>query len=148
MAHKHLNEIGVSSDDPCVFNTEAPAGKKRHRKRFAKQRRQHGFDERETWSMDRTLATWLYEHLKVYEEVADVDLAYHKVTVEKLVRTKKGKLKREAATVTLEEAIGLVLEYLEFYFKWSYDVDRESEAGERLRAALRIVAEIAPWLWW
>ena len=36
---------------------------------FAKQRKERGFDDSETWSLDHTLAKWLAPRLKRYKEI-------------------------------------------------------------------------------
>ena len=38
-------------------------------KEWAKQRKKRGFDDRDTWSLDHTLAKWLAPRLKRYKEV-------------------------------------------------------------------------------
>ena len=54
MGHKYLKELGIS-DDMCVPNTDYKDTEGRD-ERFKKQRKKFGFDERETWAMDFTLA--------------------------------------------------------------------------------------------
>lgn len=46
---------------------------------WAKQREKYGFDDRETWNLDSTMAELLYERLKMFDEVNIVDTGFHKV---------------------------------------------------------------------
>lgn len=62
--HKYLNEIGVPSSAITTFATtdrSALPGK-----RIRQQRRKYGFDVRETYCLDVTIAGWLYSHLRMY----------------------------------------------------------------------------------
>lgn len=150
--HHYLNKIGVDSTGICVFNTANVITEKDRNKLYQEQRNKHGFDSRETWSMDYTLATWLYEHFKLYRKVAGkyVDLTFHKIKINVLKKDKKGEFKTKRKTVTQLEAIDLVCAYLEDYFKYldGAKLKDENHAYQKLRGALHIVADIAPYMWW
>lgn len=93
------------------------------------QREKYGFDERETWSLDYTFYLWLYERLKMYLEVACVDLDAYKFEYKDHEYTQK-------------QLIDLVLSRLEEYFKndCSY-TENTLEIGE-------IWAKLLPVMWW
>lgn len=143
--HAYLNAIGIKSSDPCVFASTDKSDDRQPR--FAEERAIHSFDSRETWSLDYTLATWLYEHLCTYKEYAGqiVDLSYHKVKVRRLRITKKGNVKTESAVMSEEEAVDLACDYLRRSLTEAWDdvLRLEYEA-----AALRIVEKLLPVLWW
>ena len=74
--NKYLEDIGLRQDK---YGTNFISNKldKRHR-RWKKQRKEYGFDDRETWCLDNMFAQWLYSHLMMYKEKASevVDLEY------------------------------------------------------------------------
>lgn len=141
MSHKYLNKIGIKSTDTCIFNTEEKDDSRN--KRFKKQRKKYGFDERETWSMDYTLASWIYEHFMLYKKINCVDLTFHKFDIPKW----DDKILDEKVEITQEEGINLVLNNIKFFLK-NEDFDKELEAYERYKYALIIMAEIMPAMWW
>lgn len=143
--HKYLNAIGVKSTNSCVFCSTDVDDERMPR--FARERREHSFDSRETWSLDYTLATWLYEHLMFYKEIADetTDLSFHQFDVPTIMVSEEGGFQTETRHVTEGEAIDLACEYLRkaVATDWADDSDTYWE-----QAALRIVTEILPTLWW
>ena len=42
----------------------------------------HGFDERDTFSMDYTLVAWLYQCLRFFQDKTCIDLTYHKFNID------------------------------------------------------------------
>ena len=148
MSHKYLNDLGIKSSDICIFNTEETKDKRM--KRFLKQRKKYGFDERETWSMDYTMGTWLYSHFKAYKKYANkiINLTFHKFDIPKW--DKKETFSQETKQVTEEEAINIIIKNLKFYLK-NYDcIDfkKEEKANMKFQYALRIIGIIHPTLWW
>lgn len=150
MAHKYLNKIGVKSTEPCVFNTDGREKNKRQ-KRFDKERKIYGFDSRETWSMDYTLATWLYEHLSWYLHNAPINMEFHKIEVPLMPeRDENGNWKESPEkTVTQKKAIKMVLKHLKYYIKnedlWT---DNGIVAEKHLDLALDITRRLIRLLWW
>lgn len=142
MGHKYLKELGIV-DDMNIPNTDYKDTEGRN-KRFKKQRKKFGFDERETWEMDFTLACWVYEHFKWYVEYAPIDTTFYMFDIEVVDNVEKNTIKVEKATQ--EQAIEKVLEYIEKYFINSYE--DENAAYFYYKCAFRIVAEIMPVMWW
>ena len=144
--HKYLNELGIPSTECCIFNTYEidQAGRQ---KRFMKQREQHAFDERETWSLDFTMAGWIYEHLRMFKKIGGevVDFTYHEFEVEKLEFDDEGNLASKTVTLNQEEAIDLACDYLRISLTSSFSSNDRTIYEQ---AAMRIVAEIMPALWW
>lgn len=143
--HRFLNEIGVESSDPCVFNSTDDTDERMGR--FIEERKEHSFDSRETWSLDYTLATWLYEHLMFYKEIADetTDLSFHRFDVPRVSFTNTGVMQTEIVEMSEGEAIDLACSYLR---KSIRETSFASHSSEYTQAALRVVAQILPSLWW
>ena len=167
MAHKYLNKIGIKSDNPCVFNSEDT--KDRRIKLFKKQRKIYGFDERETWSMDFTLATWLYEHLKAYKHFTICDLEYHTFDIPVLCPLTQDELEFEdgynfpnrytkevVETHTQRESINYMIDYLAHYlvkdrnetFDPAYSMEAEIRGFEYYQCALKIYTAVCGAMWW
>ena len=75
MGRKYLKEIGIElKDTPWGWN-----GNDKRKEKWRKERKEIGFDERETWSLDRTMELLLYERLCRYKEIAEkvIDLDFH-----------------------------------------------------------------------
>lgn len=170
--HKYLNDLGVKSDEICIFNTENKDDNAERWQRFQEERKEHTFDSRETWSMDYTSATWVYEHLKMYKDLAGkiVNLHRYHFSVPVLYeipdigkRYSNGFLnayyKEVVERKTLEEAIDLILEYLEYYIlnqdyytkEYNNIYEKQIEVcklSECLQCTFKIYAIILEWLWW
>lgn len=164
--HKYLNEIGVKSTDPYIFNSDAISLCDAV---YIKERMEHGFDSRETCALDYASATWLYEHLRVYKYQADriIDLdaiefdipILYRIPDDKLeyrdgysfpVRFLESKIERK----TQKETIDIMCEYLK-NFLLHKELDTDKEVGicdmlsyEYLQGAFRIYAEVIPSMWW
>lgn len=147
MSHKYLNDIGIKSNDVCIFNTESID--KDRQKRFKKQRKKYGFDERETWSMDYTIATWLYSHFKGYKKYTSkiIDLTYHKFDIPRWDK-ENNIISDELIEVNQKEAINIVIKNIKFYLKYSDDLDKADIAIKKFEYAFRIIGIIAPAMWW
>ena len=85
VAHKYLNELGINSDETCIYNTIARETEEENNRQdyFDKERQEYGFDSRETWALNYTLISWLYSHLKMYLDVGGqvVNLKYYKFDI-------------------------------------------------------------------
>ena len=149
--HAYLNAIGIKSTESCIFASHEDDDERQPR--FDRERASHSFDSRETWSLDYTLATWLYEHLMMYQDIACIDLEFWKFDVKvpktgkggKPKTNKEGRIKCRKKTVTEGEAIRIACECIRKSLTSEWDDDLRDEY---LRVALRIVAEILPALWW
>lgn len=161
--HKYLNDLGIESTTACIFNTFEKD--KDRDKRFKKQRKKYGFDERETWSLDYTLATWLYSHLMMYLEIGGkmVDLEFNHFDIPLLEDLPNDKYEyfddgkkhpkhyqKEVmyTDVTLKEAVQMAIKYLAKYITEQNEYEDERRAIECGQCALKIVGTILPALWW
>lgn len=130
--NKYLDELGIPVKEYGVnfMDEDDP----RH-EAWKKEREKYGFDERETWNMDRIFAEWLYSHLKMYVDVCNVDLSFHKFNL-------------DGEEYTHGEAIDFILERCVDYLKTESWSDEEERAVEGMYDACRMWAEILPAMWW
>jgi hypothetical protein len=130
MGHKYLEEL-ETYDGPYwgMKNDE-------REQRWKEEEKDYGFSSTDTWSLDSAFYLWLYEHLRMYQEVASevVDLHYHKFIY-------------EGEEYYQDELIEMMLERIRFVFTEEYDewnIDHwayVSEIGE-------IWAIVLPAMWW
>ena len=96
MTHKYLSEIIDIEKTPYgVYGECDPRNSK-----WKEQREIYGFDERETWQLDHTFFCWLYERLKMYNEVNFVNTKFHTIEY-------------DGKTLTHQECMDKMLEYCE-----------------------------------
>lgn len=101
--NKYLEKIGLKPNQYGVnftFTTD------KYKKKWKKQRKEYGFDERETYCMDIIFAEWLYSHCKMFLEKSrkTIDLSYYKYDYNE----KK---------YTQEEAIKKIIKWTKYYLK-------------------------------
>ena len=156
MSHKYLKEINFdfNSDKTCIPNTDKI--EKKRQKRFNKQRKKYGFDERETWAMDFTLACWLYERIRWYQDFAPIDTTFHKIEIPIVTKIKKdGTLKTKKKLVTQKKAMKEILAHTKFFLEnqygytpTDYDPALEKEAYAHFEIALKILQKLIYVMWW
>lgn len=125
---KYLDDIGVSNR-PDTWNLYD----ERQYKWF-EERKTYGFDERETWALGYSFHLWLYERLKRYLEVAQIDLEYCKFNY-------------NGNTYTQKQMIEMMIERLEFSFTDKY-CDSDSKQCNYVSEIEKIWAEVVPVMWW
>lgn len=168
--HKYLNDLGIKSTNVCIFNSGDKDESGRQRL-FRLQRKKYGFDERETWSMDFTLITWLYSHLKMFLEIGGkiVDLEFQKfsdvpvlVDIPEAEREYYSDTMRDkgwaehyqkevlaASELSLKQCIDIAIKYMEQYLvSGEGEYEEERRGFECAQCALKIIAIIFPALWW
>lgn len=128
MKRKYLDDIGVT-DRPDTYCK----GDKRQEK-WEKQRKEYGFDSRETWNMDYSFHLWLYERLKMFLEVNCVNLEYHK-------------FKYKGKEYTQKQMIDMMLERLEFSFSKKYN-EFDEKQFKYVSEIEKIWAKVLPAMWW
>ena len=105
-------------------------------KKYAKQRKQRGFDDTETWSLDQTVAKFVLPRLKRFKEVNNGFPALLKsdewdAILDKMIDGFECVLKREC----------WALEYTEDQKEWK-------KVDKRARDGLRLFAKHFRELWW
>ena len=99
MGHKYLKDAGF---DKYAWGDTLPKNDHR-RPQWTKDRKVYGFDERETWSLkDRSLC-WLYEHIKMYQEISDINLDHWQFDI-------------NGTEMTHRQVLNKILEDIEVYF--------------------------------
>ena len=63
-SHGYLQGIVNDKNIYCDYGVNDKA----RLRRFAAQREQYGFDEREVWNLDISFCQWLYEHIMFFRE--------------------------------------------------------------------------------
>ena len=74
-SRKYLNDIGYQ-------DWRKDMKKDKRNKKWKKERKKYGFDSRETWNLDSTMAELLYERLKMFNEVNLIDTHYHTIEID------------------------------------------------------------------
>lgn len=133
--NKYLDDLGIPIKN---YGTNWTKDGDKREKRWKRQRKKYGFDERETWNLDHLFVEWLYSHLTMYKEICCVDLTYHKFVF-------------KDKEYTQEEAIDYIIdickEYITTYDEVSF-TDKENDLLDKVADAIRMFAEIHPAMWW
>ena len=126
--NKYLDDLGIPFYEYGV-NWTLEETSKRNRKKWNKQRKKYGFDDRETYNMFIIFAEWLYSHQMMYRKKASeiIDLTYHTVEF-------------EGETYTQIEAIDKTIEWTGHFLLNCNDPDKEDEAMEKLQKSFSIKA--------
>lgn len=136
MKNLYLEEIGLKKGE---YGSNYPEKSRKRKKKWKKQRKKFGFDERETWNLNDIFVEWLYSHLMMYTEIGGkiVDLEYHTFEF-------NGK------TFTELEAIEFIKEKCCRYLIYKQNDDNMTydEINDEMTEALHMLAEIFPTLWW
>lgn len=136
MKNKYLEELGLKKGEYGLYD---PEKNDKRKKKWKKQRKKFGFDERETWNLNDTMVEWMYSHLMMYTEIGGktVDLNYHTFDF-------NGRMFSEL------EAIEFIKEKCRRYltFELTDDDMTYDEINAEMKEALHLLAEIFPALWW
>lgn len=130
MSHRqYLEELNYSSIEKQTKNDS-----RRQKKRWKKERKKYGFDQRDTWNMDTTMIELLYERIRMYLEVTIVDLDYHKILINGTEKTLR---------YWLRVLLVLCAEFL------TEDEDYSKiDDGTLSRKIWSIWAELVAYVWW
>lgn len=152
----------------CLFNTKEKDDTGRH-KRFMKQRKKYGFDERETWCLGYTSALWLYCHLKRFRdwgsviEMDDIDETSSDNYIIKIVKKDKNgnyiykekidenkyiKLEKEKVKLPFGKVIDIICEYLEYFINYADDDKKSKIAYSLVKEAMKLYGDIIGSLCW
>ena len=144
--NRYLTEIGLEEKE---FQVNLCEDDTLHRNRiWEAQRALYGFDARETWNLNTTFVQWLYSHLRMYEEIACINLDYHQVSV-------------AGRTYTQREAIKYIMLRLRYWLSEDHIVSKANDTMKKeinrpspstllrwLEEATRMWQEILPYMWW
>lgn len=131
---EYIEELGLSQNE---YDTDTfVAGSVEREAYYKQQKEKYGFDSRECYALDLTLAVWLYSHLRLYKDDAEKIVALH----ETIVPLKEGKK-------PLDEVVNELLEEIKLYLVSKSDIEDTEKYGH-LQRALKILSEAIPYLWW
>ena len=125
---KYLDELGI----PLTKQHTNFCDKTDDRwNRWKKQRKKYGFDDRETWNLDRMFVEWIYTRFKMYKEIGGkiVNLSYHK-------------FQYKDREVTQEQAIDIIIEACKNYL---LEIETEDALSPEI---YKLLGEIMPAMWW
>ena len=132
MSHKYLEKIPAA----IKAYTAGTAADDYRQERWATEREEYSFDERETWNLNSTFYAWLYEHLQMYKERAGkmVNLEYHT-------------FEYEGKTYTQLEMIDQICEMIEFFFSSEFE-EWDEKCWKYVSNIERMWAVVMPTMWW
>lgn len=128
MKRKYLDDLGVKNRWDQI-NDE-------REKRWKKQRKTYGFDDRETWNLDSAFYEWLYERLMMYKEIGG-----------KIVNLDSGQFEYGGKIYSQAELIDEMLKRLEFNFSDKYN-DWEEDQYKYVHEIEKMWAVVLPAMWW
>ena len=136
MSRKYIDELNIET----IYDTTK--NDKRQQK-WEEEKSLYGFDERDTWNLDYTIVTLLYERLKMYNKINNIDTKYHTYTI-------NGQEK------TVQYWIEKILNNCEIVLKDEVEIDDDIEKykeherikHEKHKEIWEIWAEIFPSMWW
>lgn len=132
---KYLDDLGIKQKD--YFTNFCDNSDERY-PRWLKQQEEYGFDDRETWNLDRMFIEWVYTRFMMYKEIGGkaVDLSFHKFNFV----NDKG----EEKEVTQEEGIDIILEACKKVL-----LEDDFLEGNRLPDnIMNLFRDILPAMWW
>lgn len=129
--HKYLDNLGVAPGfrmDCCT-----PAGDEREAQ-WLQERKEFGFDSRETWALELSFYCWLYERLMMFLDVNCIDLNFWK-------------FEYEGEELTQQECIDRMIEGLKIALTKD-DYDYTDEERKKVNGIAKIWAIVLPKMWW
>ena len=104
-------------------------------KRWKKQRKKYGFDDRETWSLDYAFIVWVYERFNMYKDIGGqiVNLDYHKFTIDDKEYTQR-------------ELIDRIISDCEYLMK--SDIWDAAVYDKKYEDLMKCFSAVLPAMWW
>lgn len=126
---KYLDDLGLEIID---YGTNIVSDNNRKQAYWAKQQYEYGFDERETWCLDKIFIEWIYTRVMMYKERACIDFSCHKIPY-------KNK------EITQGEAILAILKYAKEILQ---NKDDDELMFKNSREICDLWKEVLPFMWW
>lgn len=103
----------------------------------------YGFDERDTWNLDYTMVTLLYERLKMYDKINNVDTKYHTYTIGRKEETVQYWIEKmiENCEIVIKDEVN-DKDTLEQY------KEKEKIKHEKHKEIWEIWSQVFPSIWW
>lgn len=128
MKRKYLDDINVKNRWDQISD--------KRDKRWKKQRKKYGFDDRETWGLDEAFYQWLYERLMMYKEIGG-----------RIVDLDAPQFEYGGKTYSQAKLIDEMLKRLRFNFSEEYN-DFDQEQFAYVHEIEKIWATVLPAMWW
>lgn len=125
---KYLDDLDIPIDE---YGTNFMSDDDHRAESWSKEREEYGFDNRETWNLDRIFIEWIYTRVMMYREHSIVNTDFHKITY------KDNK-------ITQGQAIDKILELA----KQSLLSNDEELFYENSREICDLWKEVLPYMWW
>jgi len=129
MISKYLSDIGIKEEN-LPWNSNPDDSRQEE---WIKEKEEYGFDERDTWSLDYTIALLIYPRLKMYNEINCIDTSSHKFEFENNKYTE-------------QECIDKILEGLKLYLTKNFDLTKEKD--KKIQDSMILLGIIWRSLWW
>ena len=126
---KYLDDLGILINQ---YGTNFMPDDDRRAESWSKEREEYGFDNRETWNLDRIFIEWIYTRVMMYKEYSIVDTSYHRI-------------KYKDTEITQGEAMDKILELAKEIL---LDVDNNELFYDNSREICDIWKEVLPCMWW
>ena len=127
---KYLDDLGLKIED---YGTNFISDSDSREADWSKEREDYGFDNRETWNLDRIFIEWIYTRVMMYKEHSCIDTGYHKIPYQK-------------ETITQGQAIDKIMDLAKQIL---LDTDDDDElCYENSREICDLWKEVLPYMWW
>lgn len=132
---KYLDDLGLKIEE---YGTNFMPDDDPREEEWSKEREEYGFDNRETWNLDRIFIEWIYTRVLMYKECSIVDTSFYKIPYKDV-------------EITQGEAIDKILELAKEILQ-SYDYSWDKEINDMIynnsREICDLWKEILPFMWW
>ena len=129
--NKYLDDLGLPI---TKYGTNFCDRSDERWKKWRRERKKYGFDERECWNLNTTFVEWLYSHFMKYAEDSDsnrvLDLNFHK-------------LEYQGSLITQAEAIDIVCEACKEYLVKDF-LHRTFLSKD----IMMLITDLMPAMWW
>ena len=125
---KYLDDLSIPMD---AYGTNFMSDDDPRTKNWSEERKEYGFDVRETWNLDRTFIEWIYTRVMMYKERSIADMSFHRI----LYKNNE---------ITQGEAIDKILELAKEVLLGNND----ELSYENTREICDLWKEVLPCMWW
>lgn len=126
---KYLDDLGLKITE---YGTNFMPDEDPREESWEKEREEYGFDNRETWNLDRIFIEWIYTRVMMYKEYSIVDTSFYKI-------------QHNGETITHGEAMDKILDLAKQIL---LDTDNYELWYENSREICDLWKEILPLMWW
>lgn len=126
---KYLDDLGIPINE---YGTNFMSDDDSRQKSWTKEREKYGFDNRETWNLDRMFVEWIYTRVMMYKEYTIVNTSFHKISY-------------KDTEITQGQAIDMVLSLAKQCLLNSND---DKLFYDNLREICDLWKEVLPYMWW